>query len=464
MFRITRAILASAGTASLLLATGVPSVAATTSGSDSRVIASHSVFAPNSPFYQKLPANSPVASDSATLVSSLNQQAHQYYGTATEANVSVNTQKFAPALYVAYRTDPVFNITGWNCQNKQAGWNTEFNRIMQGVHVPADMLPDPSTDGAVSIYNPDTNDVVELWQARKVNGQWQACWGGRITNADESIGVHANGYGASASGIALWAGTIRASEFLKGKIDHVISLGIPRTKKASISWPANRSDGGTVGTELSIGQMLRLPASLELDAMNLSPVREDDREGSAGVRHHRHRHLRFGDVHRRELDRAEAPTPTRDLPQPVVEPGDERRSGVRRDPLPAGQARGAAAQLQGADRGDESSPGPTRPTPRRSWRPSRSRTGASATPRPRRTTPAAPKGPGRSSAPRRVVPGAIAGNTALRTLGTSSSAVYRTAVTLPPRNFSVQVWFNTTTNRREARRTREHDDRTGYFL
>jgi hypothetical protein len=43
------------------------------------------------------------------------------------------------------------------------------------------------------------------------------------------------------------------------------------------------------------------------------------------------------------------------------------------------------------------------------------------------------------------VPGRIAGNTALRTLGTSASAVYRTAVTLPPRTFTVQLWFNTTT-------------------
>ncbi len=415
------------------------------SGSDTRIIASHAVFAPTSPLYQKLPADSPVAPDSAGLVSSLNEQAHEYYGTATEANVSVNTQKYAPALYVAYNTDPVYNITGWNCQGKQAGWNTEFNRIMQSVHIPADMLPDPYADGSVSIYNPDSNEIVELWQARKVaDGSWQACWGGRILNVDESLGVHGSGYGASASGIALWAGTIRATEFLSGKIDHVISLGIPRTKAATISWPANRTDGNTVGTELSIGQMLRLPASLDLSTLHMSPAATTiakaaqdygiiitDTSGSVIFSGENSIALAtnpYSTIFRNRWSSQELAA--RPGLNEVAFPLDKLvalpisyKVPIAPPVAPPGTNTAYPAAVMAS-------------TPFTYWRLDDTKTTAADTGGGERT--------GKISGVTQSVPGAVAGDTAIRTLGSSASSVYRTAVTLPPKTFSVQLWFNTT--------------------
>ncbi len=248
-----------------------PANAESGSGSDSRP-STPRVFSPSSPYYQKLPAKTPKAAKSKKLVASLNSQAHKFYGTKKTANVNVNTNRFAPALYVAYNTDPVYNITGWNCQRKAQGWAVKLNRQLQGVHIPADLKPDPSTDGSVSIYNADTRDVVELWKAQKVDGQWQACWGGRISDADKSKGIFSGSYGASASGLALWGVTIRQQELLDGRIDHMISLAIPYTKKGTVSWPAQRTDGWKTGTQLAVGQILRLPANLNLDAMKLSPA------------------------------------------------------------------------------------------------------------------------------------------------------------------------------------------------
>ena len=255
----------------LLLNPTVPATAESLSGSDSRPSASR-VFAATSPFYQKLPTKTPSASTSRKLVASLNSQAHKFYGTKAQANVAVNTSRFAPALYVAYNSDPVYDIKGWNCQRKRHGWDTGLNRQLKGVHLPADMLPDPSSDGSVSVYNADTKDVVELWKARKVDGEWQACWGGRITNTDKSSGSFSSSYGASASGLALWGATIRHEELLKGRIDHAISLAIPYTKRGTVSWPAKRTDGNKAGTQLAIGQRLRLPAKLKLSTLKLSPV------------------------------------------------------------------------------------------------------------------------------------------------------------------------------------------------
>ncbi|MCC6495936.1 MAG: hypothetical protein IT193_06710, partial [Propionibacteriaceae bacterium] len=103
--RILRTSLTAACALVLALAASVPATAVSGSGSDSRPVSSR-VLAPSSPFYQKLPARTPSASNSKKLVASLNSQAHKYYGTKTQANVNINTNRYAPALYVAYNSDP----------------------------------------------------------------------------------------------------------------------------------------------------------------------------------------------------------------------------------------------------------------------------------------------------------------------------------------------------------------------
>lgn len=257
--------------AAITLAACATAGAVSTSGTDSRQVPAR-VFRSDSPYYQKLPASTPSAADSAAMVSSLNKQAHDYYGSPTTANVAINTAKFAPPLYVARNSDPVYNITGWNCQGKTGNWAGELNQELANVHLPADLQADPSSDGTISVYNVDTKELVELWKGRKVDGQWQTCWGGKIARADQNIGVFSKTFGASAGGLAHWGYTIRQQELLDGHIDHVINLNIPLTKKSSYSWPAVRTDGWVNGQQLSIGQMLRLPASLDIDSMKLSPV------------------------------------------------------------------------------------------------------------------------------------------------------------------------------------------------
>ncbi|HSK34759.1 MAG TPA: hypothetical protein VK903_14865, partial [Propionicimonas sp.] len=270
MNHLSRATIGVLGASALLLTSSLTALAASQSGTDTRAVSSR-ILSPASPFYQKLPADAPAAADSSALVASLNSQAHTFYGTATDANVGLNTVTHTPPMYVARTTDPVYDVTSWSCQ-AHSGWvATMFNENMQDINIPADAVPDPSDDGGMTIYNPDTKELVELWKARKVDGQWQACWGGRIPDADSSMGVFTDTWGMSASGMAMWATTIRASEIAQGRIDHVIGMSIPYTK-STISSPAVRTDGWRTGTELSIGQMLRLPASVDIDAMTLSPL------------------------------------------------------------------------------------------------------------------------------------------------------------------------------------------------
>lgn len=268
---LSRAAIAALSAAAVLLTAPTPAQAASKSGTDSRPVSSR-ILSPSSPFYQKLPASTPAASDSGAMVASLKAQAHKYYGTSTTPNIAINTNKYSTPLYVARNSDPVHNITAWNCQSHTASVAKYLNDALKGVHLPADLQPDPSSDGSVSIYNPDSDELIELWRARKSGGGWQACWGGRLTKASQSLGTFSGTFGASASGMALWPTTIRQNELLAGRIDHVVSLAIPHTKKGGHSWPAVRGDGWKAGNELSIGQMLRLPASLNIDAMKLSPA------------------------------------------------------------------------------------------------------------------------------------------------------------------------------------------------
>lgn len=230
-------------------------------------------FAPDSPFYRPLPDDTPVADDSDALIASLHQQSIDYFGRPGAPNVTLNVDNYTAPLYVTGSDDPKQDIRPWNCQGKEPGWDAAFGETLRGLHVPPGLEPDGSSDGNVSVYNPDTGEVVELWQTRWApDGVLEACWGGVIEDASQSLGSFPVPYGASAGGLALWGYTIRHQELLDARIDHVVGIGIPLVKRGVISWPAVRTDGRVDGAELAMGQMMRLPADLDLDSLNLSPT------------------------------------------------------------------------------------------------------------------------------------------------------------------------------------------------
>lgn len=230
------------------------------------------VFSYDSPFYRALPDDTPVAEDSEALVASLYQQGVDHYGMPDSPSLTINVYQWTAPLFVADTADPQHDIRPWNCQNKDPGWDVELAQMLRGVHLPPEFVPDDTSDGNVSVYNPDTGQLVELWQARQApDGAWEACWGGTIEDASQSQGSFPVPYGAAAGGLAMWGYTIRQQELLDGDINHVVGLGIPKVKRDVISWPAVRTDGRAEGSELAMGQMLRLPARFDLDSLNLSP-------------------------------------------------------------------------------------------------------------------------------------------------------------------------------------------------
>jgi len=444
MTPLIRTCLTAAGVLALLFTPLSPAAAESGSGSDSRPYPAR-VFAASSPLYQKLPAATPAAPDSTQLIASLNAQAHKYYGTPTAANVNINTNRFSPALYVARNSDPVYDIKGWNCQRKWDGWDTDLNRQLRNIHVPADLQPDPSTDGSVSIYNVDTHELVELWKARQVGGQWQACWGGKIARTDQSRGTFGNYYGVSASGLALWGLTIRQQELLEGHINHVINLALPLTRRNTISWPANRTDGNSPGTQLAIGQMLRLPASLDLSRLKLSPaaltvakaaqeygVVISDTSGSVA----------FAAENPIALADNKYSTIFRDR-WPFLEMTGIKGRGEVPFPLDKLVALPLDYQVPPASVGGKVTANTAyaaavkKARPVIHWR--LADTGSVA-------TDASGRGlAGRMVGVTRYAAGAIRGNKAIRTDGDPTSGVYQATKSTPSKAFTVQVWFTTTT-------------------
>lgn len=232
------------------------------------------LFHSSAPYYQKLPNSTPVAADSAALIADLRNQAETHYGTPGKPSLDVNHHAYSPTMYVARNTDPIVDFDTENCQGKSPGWDTGLKAQLRGIRVPANAQPDTSADGSMVLYNIDADTVTETWVTKKhADGRWTACWGGTIRNASQSqTAAFDVTYGASASGTALAATTIRAEELRTGRIDHMINLNLPRIKAyPAYTWPANRSDGNQQGTAFTMGQIMRLPANLDLAALKLSP-------------------------------------------------------------------------------------------------------------------------------------------------------------------------------------------------
>lgn len=233
------------------------------------------VFHESAPFYQRLPDDTPTASDSDELVAALKRQTKTFYGTPGKPMVDVNVDKFAGSLWTAAPDDPKVSVRPWNCQNKPAGWEAELAAELEGIRIPDGMKPDPSSDGSVTIHDPQADTMVDLWQARKAaDGVWEACWGGKMRDVSKSTtATYPHPFGSSAAGISHAAYVIRHDELKAGRIDHAINLMLPEIKAwPAVSWPANRTDGHYQGPALTMGQWLRLPADVDVDSLGLSPA------------------------------------------------------------------------------------------------------------------------------------------------------------------------------------------------
>jgi hypothetical protein len=126
------------------------------------------------------------------------------------------------------------------------------------------------------VYQPSTDTEWEFWQMHQVAGAWHAQWGGTLTNASAGSGAFPYGsryFGTRGSGEPLLGGLIRASDLFDGQITHALALSIPHAQAQYFQDSAWRTDGNQSGSGIPMeGMLLRLPASMNVDALGLPPL------------------------------------------------------------------------------------------------------------------------------------------------------------------------------------------------
>ena len=264
-------------------------------------------------------------------------EVQKYYGHA-----ALNTHNFAPAVYTVPANQPSVSVTPWDCQGR-GSFDPGFVAQIASVPIPPDAVIPPDSDASIIVWQPSSDTVWEFWKTRRVDGGWQACWGGRLENASQSIGTFPFPYGTAASGLSQLAGLITLEELNSGHIDHAISISVVNTRKGVVSWPANRTDGKSLAPNaVPEGQRLRLDPSLDLSTLRLTPMGRMVAVASAAIRRDRSRLGRLRRGVCGERDSVDCPR-TAESVRSVL-----RRQGqvcaTRRDSL--GPASGAAVGLR----------------------------------------------------------------------------------------------------------------------
>ncbi len=228
------------------------------------------IFESNSFWYAPIPVWATLDPNSANYVAEFLRQLNTYYQT-----VGINTTSYSSPVYTASSSTPTTRVQVWDCQNKgyidpalQAQWTA--------VPIPAYATPSVGTDGEMTIYQPSSNTMWEFWQTRKVNGQWQACWGGQMLNTPLSNGIWPHPYGTTATGLPFMGGQVTAEELKSGVINHAIGIAlVDQASYTTFSWPAQRSDGWNptnAPNRIPEGTRFRLDPSINVDALNMTPV------------------------------------------------------------------------------------------------------------------------------------------------------------------------------------------------
>lgn len=237
-------------------------------GASAGAVITDAVYAPTSFWYTPIPATVPLHSNSANFVKEILRQKAAYYGTVT-----INTREYTSPVYIAAAGAPTTKVAQWDCQKKGYS-DTSLAEQWSAVPIPSYAAPSKGSDAEMTVYQPSTDTVWEFWQARKVDGNWQACWGGRIQNASASSGVFYKYYGVTATSLSFLGGQITAEELQRGEIRHAIGFSVVDAEDKSIfSWPANRSDGlnpAYAPNRIPEGLRFRLDPAVNVDALPMS--------------------------------------------------------------------------------------------------------------------------------------------------------------------------------------------------
>ncbi len=235
-----------------------------------QVRATSRIFAPDSFWYQAIPRDVPLHPNSANFTAEFTRQIKAYYGT-----VSINTKAYSCPVYLAGPDVQPVQVTEWDAQKKGFS-DPRLAGEWRAVPIPRDAQPADGTDAEMCIYQPSSDTLWEFWLMRKVDGQWQACWGGGMRGASKNPGIWENNHGTTATSLPFVGGQITPAELRSGVIDHVMGIALVDTENHDVfSWPATRSDGYNPSSQpnrIPEGLRFRLDPAVDVETLNLPPA------------------------------------------------------------------------------------------------------------------------------------------------------------------------------------------------
>ena len=230
------------------------------------------LFAPASFWNRRLPAAAAVDPNSPALVRALAVEVQR------ERQAGIG-----PWIGTASGSTPLYRVERHQARGRVdladgglRGRRT-LQRALASVPIPRGARPDPGGDRHLTIWQPSTDSLWELFGAYQDRAGWHARWGGAIRRVSESPGYYTaaawpgatRNWGATASSLPVIGGTMLLDELRRGRIDHALATNLPAPRAGVFAWPAQRTDGTGPATALPEGARLRLDPALDLSSLHL---------------------------------------------------------------------------------------------------------------------------------------------------------------------------------------------------
>ena len=215
-------------------------------------------FAANSVWNRPLAANAPIDARSRALVAELNRELNG------PEIPWINTTEWSVPIYTVGPSQPTTRVTLSGTQ-----WAPLVN-AWQSVPLPGTAQPAGGSDRHLVVWQPDSDTMWEFWRLSGSGSSWSASWGGRMLGVSTSSGIYPDKMGGTATSVPLVAGLLTLDELERGEINHALALAVPNPRRGHCVAPIHREDGTSDDPDaLPQGARLRLPASLDVEALNV---------------------------------------------------------------------------------------------------------------------------------------------------------------------------------------------------
>ena len=236
------------------------------------------VLAPKSPW--NLPVtDAPIAADSATLLdASANRTVAGPGGELVEERVEAGLHLDAGAAAGAVPVVSGGVDTVLRCRQDRCG--DGIGDLT--VPVPADVDPDPLSNGWFTVIDESTDTAYDLLRARREDDRSISYHLMRRWDLDGPGFSRPYVAGAHGSGLPLFAGLVRPGELERCEIEHALAIGLPGPAAGYFVQPASTTDGDNPGDAVPAGARLRLRADVvaqpPTDPLTGEPVPFSDTE------------------------------------------------------------------------------------------------------------------------------------------------------------------------------------------